>query len=229
MTNGGPAVTTLLQPIVSVDTGTLVAAEALGRLADGNAPVAWLAAARHSGDEDAVEAALLRSAFAARDRLPAGVLLTVNLAPTALCGPQVATVLARTELQDVVIELLQEHAWPDQPTLFEAVQQLRRRGARIAVDDAGTGFQGLLTITLLKPDWVKLDRSIVTGAHHDEIRRASLAMFAASARRAGSVLVAEGVEHPDDFLALRDLGVELAQGYLIGVPTSGIPTGTTLR
>jgi EAL domain-containing protein (putative c-di-GMP-specific phosphodiesterase class I) len=60
---------------------------------------------------------------------------------------------------------------------------------------------------------------------HDPIRLAGLDMFAQSARRSGSVLVAEGVETEEDLVALRSVGVELAQGYLFSPPVAGpLPT-----
>jgi EAL domain-containing protein (putative c-di-GMP-specific phosphodiesterase class I) len=96
---------------------------------------------------------------------------------------------------------------------------MRSRGALIALDDAGAGYQGIKQVASLRPDWVKVDRSVVTGVATDEVRRASLIMFDRVARRVGAVTVAEGVESLEDLEALRALNIPLAQGFWLGTPS----------
>jgi EAL domain-containing protein (putative c-di-GMP-specific phosphodiesterase class I) len=218
-----PTVEVLLQPIVSLDTHHVRAAEALSRLSNGVPVLQALADADARGTTDRLEAYLLRQALAARHRVPAGALLCLNLSADALVGRASAAVLdALPTLQGLVLELRQEAAWEARPELLARVDRLRGRGALLALDDAARGFRGLLAIAQLKPDWVKVDRSVVTGSLHDPVRRAGLDMFAQSAERSGSLLVAEGVETEDDLVALAKVGVTLAQGYLFSPAVSGV-------
>jgi EAL domain-containing protein (putative c-di-GMP-specific phosphodiesterase class I) len=221
-----PTAEVLLQPVVSLATHEVRGAEALSRLTNGVPVLQALADAEARGRRDRFEAYLLRLALAARYRVPAGVLLCLNVSAEALLGPASSALLdALPSLEGFVLDLRQERAWEARPELLARIAALRERGALLALDDAARGFQGLLAIAQLRPDWVKVDRSVVTGAMDDPIRLAGLDMFAQSARRSGSVLVAEGVETEDDLVVLRSVGVELAQGYLFSPPVAGpLPT-----
>ena len=217
-----PSVEVLLQPVVDLRTSQVVGAEALSRLGNDVPVLELLAAARADGRLDRVEAQLLSASLAARRRVPDGVLLCLNVTAEALTGRAAFDVLcALPTLTGVVLELRQEGAAPDDPLLADRVDALRSRGALLALDDAAQGFQGLLAISRLRPDWVKVDRSVVTGALDDPVRRAGLDMFAQTARRSGSTLVAEGVETAEDLQALERAGVTLGQGYLLSRPLTG--------
>ncbi len=224
-----PAVTVLLQPVVSLATFEVIAAEALARPSNDVAVLDLLDDSRAQGTLDEVEAHLLRHALAARARVPAGCLLCLNVTADALTGSVAFEQIDRLpSLDGLVLELRQERDWTDDGLLLERVGTLRDRGALLALDDAAQGFHGLLAISRLRPDWVKVDRSVVTGSRDDPVRRAGLDMFAASAARAGSTLVAEGVETEEDLASLARVGVTLAQGYLFSPPVPG-PVPTVVR
>jgi len=95
---------------------------------------------------------------------------------------------------------------------------LVRGNARLAVDDAGAGYAGLRHILELKPQFVKLDLSLVRHVDTDAARQAMVAGMAHFARNAGCELIAEGIETEDELNELVRLGVSLGQGYLFGKP-----------
>lgn len=217
-----PSVEVLLQPVVDLRTFDVVAAEALSRLTNDVPVLELLEDAREQGRLDSVEAHLLKAALGARGRVPAGALLCLNVTVGALTGRAGLAVLSSLpSLEGLVLELRQDRAGTDGAVLAERLRELRERGALLALDDAAQGFGGLLAISRLRPDWVKVDRSVVTGAWDDPVRRAGLDMFAQTAQRSGSVLVAEGVESEEDLLALERAGITLGQGYLLGAPVGG--------
>jgi EAL domain-containing protein (putative c-di-GMP-specific phosphodiesterase class I) len=72
----------------------------------------------------------------------------------------------------------------------------------------------------LRPDIVKIDRSLVHGLAGDRARRVAVTAFVSLAEDLGSTVIAEGVENPADYEAVRDLGVHGAQGYLLGRPST---------
>jgi len=76
-----------------------------------------------------------------------------------------------------------------------------------------------------RPDYLKVDRHFVDGCHRDFHRRAVLASVAQLARPFGARVVAEGVEEVEDLAALRRLGINLVQGYLLARP---LPVAETL-
>jgi EAL domain-containing protein (putative c-di-GMP-specific phosphodiesterase class I) len=77
-------------------------------------------------------------------------------------------------------------------------------------------------VTHLRPEFVKLDRSIVSGFEADPAKRAVVRSMLAMSDELGAVLVAEGVENQDEIAALHAIGVRIAQGYALGVPDTSI-------
>ena len=213
-----------LQPIFEVVTGRMVAAEALARFPGHREHTVdeTFALAHAAGRGPDLEAACLRVALR-RKRLdmPAGVGLTVNVSPDALMHASVQGALL-CDLTGVVIEIT-EHAAADLGSLQDSLQQLRERGARIAIDDASTGYAGLLRLTSLRPDIVKLDRGLVTGARTNVEQLAVIEAFVSLSRRIGARVLGEGVESLDDLIVLSELGVDYAQGFYLSESLAELP------
>ena len=208
------------QPIVQLSTDDVVAVEALARFPYSGSPRKVFDAAQELGLTAELEAVILRRALYERLRVPTGLLLTVNVTPANLLDGPVSELLIDADVRSIVLELT-EHTVPPEPgTLGPVLDGLRDRGALIALDDTGAGYQGLQQVAALRPDWVKVDRAVVTDASGDEVRRASLQMFSRVARRVGAVTVAEGVESAADLEVLNEVGIELAQGFYLGTPTA---------
>jgi EAL domain-containing protein (putative c-di-GMP-specific phosphodiesterase class I) len=219
------AVEIVVQPIVDVSTGTLVAAEALSRfpLAPEASIDETFALAYAAGRGPDLEAACVRAALRKkREELPPHVMLTVNVSPDALNHPSVQNAFL-CDLTGVVVEVT-EHASADLAALQSAIAELRGRGARIAIDDASTGYAGLLRLTALRPDYVKLDRGLVTGARDSVEQSAVIEALVSLSHRIGAQVLGEGVEDLDDLTALAELDVDLAQGYYIGRPAQALPS-----
>ena len=215
------AVRVVLQPIVDITTGELVAAEALARFDTSNAVEETFAIAYAAGRGVDLEAACLRAAIAKRSQVPADVLLNVNVSPDALSHPKIRTLL-QGDLSGLVIEVT-EHAASDASALATALAEVRRRGALIAVDDASTGYAGLLRLTALRPDIVKLDRHLVSGAGDRVDQAAVIDALVSLSRRIGATVLGEGVETLEDLAMLAELDVDYAQGWAIAPPAESLP------
>jgi diguanylate cyclase (GGDEF)-like protein/PAS domain S-box-containing protein len=224
------AMTTVFQPIMDLRTGRVSGYEALSRFADVHhrPPNAWFAQAHRCGLGYELEAKALALAFAVPGR-PDGTYLTVNLSPSALSSEAIARVLPE-RLDDLVIEITENQAFADDPTISAALREVRRRGARIAVDDTGSGYAGLTQVMRLAPDVIKLDRSLVAGAADDPIKSALIASFVRYARDIDASVCAEGIEDMRDLAHLADLDVAYGQGYGIarpGPPWAGVAEEAT--
>ena len=112
----------------------------------------------------------------------------------------------------------------DDVALSSAIATLRARGVKFAVDDMGAGYAGLRQIAALHPDYLKLDRSIISNIHLDSDRCALVRAMAGYADRVGVQLVAEGVEIPEELAAITSLGVNYVQGYLFARPGTPWPS-----
>jgi EAL domain-containing protein (putative c-di-GMP-specific phosphodiesterase class I) len=211
----------LFQPIVDLSKGSVAGYEALARF-DGPVdatPDKWFAAAARAGLGPALESRVVRAALAARESLPANCFLTVNVTPRALTSaPVMDEFLRGGELAGLFVELTEEQAISDPDAMRRDLARLRDRGAMIALDDAGSGYSGLQRLLALGPELMKLDRSLVDGIDEDEAKRACVEMLIVLARRLGAWLLAEGVERTGELRELINLGVPLAQGFLLARP-----------
>ena len=122
------------------------------------------------------------------------------------------------DLRGVVVETTEQTAVADYDALFDALAPVRAAGALLAVDDAGAGFASLKHITVLRPDFVKVDRDLIAGIDTDETKAAVVEALGMFTSRLDSWLVAEGVETCAELDRLLSLRVPLAQGYGLGRP-----------
>jgi hypothetical protein len=118
-----------------------------------------------------------------------------------------------------VIELTEHHLFPAEDELAGALEELRERGALIAIDDIGAGYSGLQQLMRVGPDIVKLDRELTRAIHTDPPRMALVDSFVRFSRRVGATVCAEGIESLDDLTALANLDVEWGQGYALARPS----------
>jgi EAL domain-containing protein (putative c-di-GMP-specific phosphodiesterase class I) len=211
--------TLAFQPIVGLETGTVAGYEALARFPGAAGPDAWFAAAAEVGVAAELEALAIHKALAAVPLLPPDTFLTVNVSPHLLGTTPVQDALAtRPDLHRVVVELTEHTPVDDLVSLQRQSDALRARGALIALDDAGSGYSGLQQMAALRPQMVKLDRALVADADADPVRRALAEMVGEFAGRIDAWLLAEGVETAAELAAFAQLGVPLAQGWLLGRP-----------
>ena len=94
------------------------------------------------------------------------------------------------------------------------LQVLHRDGVSIAIDDFGTGFSSLGQLRRFPIDMIKVDRSFIQGAEHDPRDAAITANVVSLAHALGLVAMAEGIESEAQLASLRNLGCDLAQGFL---------------
>jgi hypothetical protein len=122
------------------------------------------------------------------------------------------------DLSHLVLEVTEDELVAEGGALEERLAELRRRGARLAVDDIGAGYAGLKQVMRLQPDLLKLDRSLVAGVSSDPAKGAMVDALVRYSRRIGADVCAEGVETLEDLEALADLDVTYGQGYVLARP-----------
>src|SRR4029078_2840820 len=209
------------QPIIDTARGTVAGYEARARL-EGPAnvgPDCWFALAHAAGFGAELEAQVLDRALEARSAVPPNCFLSVNVGPQALLSAPVADVFTHAgDLRGVVVEITEQSAVDNYGALSDAIAPVRAAGALLAVDDAGAGFASLKHITVLRPDFVKVDRGLVAGIDADETKGAVVEALGMFTSRLDSWLVAEGVETAAELDRLLSLRVPLAQGYALGSP-----------
>jgi PAS domain S-box-containing protein len=211
------------QPIVSVATGKLVGAESLSRFPGSErAPQAWFTGAAEVGLQTRLELAAIRRCLQGATQLPEDIYVSVNVSPDTLVEPTLFEVLRAgpLPLHRLVLEITEHAAITNYLEVLRAVEDFRRAGVRIAVDDTGAGYASFRHILRLRPEKIKLDRTLITGIHDDPALRALATAVVAFGREMGAVVIAEGIEIMEELRSLQTLGVDAAQGYLFGRPTA---------
>jgi diguanylate cyclase (GGDEF)-like protein/PAS domain S-box-containing protein len=218
------AIVPAFQPIIDLRSGEVAGYEALARFpldTEGRPPNVWFAQAHRCGLGAQLEARAVEAALARRAEAPAGY-LSVNLSPAALRAEELRRGLP-ADLDGVVVEITEHEMVADGERLRLTLDELRSRGARVAVDDAGAGYAGLRQLMILRPDLIKLDRGLIEDVAADEAKQALVECFVRFAERTDAAVCAEGVESLDDLLVLARLGVAYGQGYVIARPGTGFP------
>ena len=212
------SITPVFQPIFDLRSQEVVGYEALSRFPAevGYTPQEWFDLARKHGLAVELEAAAVRAALEVPGR-PAGASLSLNLSPEALLSGGDALNLPE-DLSAITIEVTENALVTEGPELELALQDLRARGARIAVDDAGAGYAGFAQLVRVRPDVVKLDRSLVESVNVQPTKAAVIKAFVGFAEDTGALICAEGIETAGELRVVRLLGSATGQGFLLGRP-----------
>lgn len=218
----GDELTIVYQPIVRLSDERIMGFECLSRFSGSEkwTPDVWfkLAASVDMGVD--LEIAAIKKAIATLHCFPEDLYITLNASPEAMQSDTLRDCVLGTSIKRIVLELT-EHATIDNYTeLLEAIRVLRRKGARLAVDDAGAGYSSLRHILALRPDIIKLDISLTRNVNSDPARSALASALVHFAKATKSQILAEGVETALELHALQKLGVASAQGYYLGRPIS---------
>ena len=221
------------QPIVALQTGQAVGAEALVRWQHPQrglvGPDVFIPLAEATGLMPALGRWILREACRAACRWPVPVAgkaptLTVNVSGRQLEDARfledVAEALATSGLpaERLVLEVTESLLLANPAVTRARLDAVRAFGVRVAVDDFGTGYSSLTCVRQLPLDVFKIDRAFTQGLASDPVQRALADTVVRLGAALGLRTVAEGVETEADRDALLALGCELGQGYLYARP-----------
>lgn len=222
-----------LQPIVNVHTGACYGFEALMRgveQAGFDSPKHLLDSAHQAGMLLDVETVLHGKAMAHFTQLPGyrNFRLFLNadsrvVSDTAKFVQVLHTSLAAHHLPDaaLVLEISERHslsACADQTTAI--LHHLRQSHLSLAIDDFGAGFSGLQLLYFATPEIIKIDRFFIADIATDAKKRFFLAQIVNMAHVLGARVLAEGVETAQEYYVCKEIGCDLAQGYLVQPPTT---------
>ena len=157
--------------------------------------------------------------------IPADIPIFINVLPQTIM---------RADWLDTILEILSSHAINKRDVVIEIVESekvspellarycdaIRTQGLRIALDDMGSGFNGLRTLAEVRADFIKIDRAIVHEAQGSRVRTVLLEAIISMAQRLGCTIIAEGLERVEDITYCQDLGLNYAQGYYFAMPQS---------
>ncbi len=231
---------TVFQPMVSVKRKAVFAVEALSRglSRDGKglvAPGVLFAAAGAAGRRLELDRLCRECALASFQPLherEKSLILSINLDVSTLNPESACSRVLLGQVQqygidpnNVLIEIIESEV-EDTQSLLDFIEFYRAQGFLIAIDDIGAGHSNLDRVAFIKPDVIKVDRSLISdidkGFRKLEITRS----LASLGRKVGALVVAEGVERVEEAMQLLELGVDVFQGFYFARPA---PAGEACR
>lgn len=210
------------QPVFDLRSGRLCGVEALARFPGPlqRTPDVWFDEAHRVGLGVDLELALINAVLESIDQLPQGIFLAMNASPQVVGSFRLRAMLKDVDNSRLVVEMTEHAAVEDYGWLVRRLRELRSLGVRLAVDDAGAGFASFSHILKLAPDFIKLDRDLISSIDIDPVRRALAVALVAFARETGADIIAEGIENAGEMETLREMGVQFGQGFHLGYPGS---------
>ncbi|MBJ3774378.1 EAL domain-containing protein [Acuticoccus mangrovi] len=214
------------QPIVDLQNRRVFAYEALVRGTHGESAHTVLSrldeSNRYVFDQRARLKAIEVAAPLMRDD---GTLLSINIFPNAMFDPvrclkaTLRAAKARNFLPSrIMFEWTEQEKVKDVGRLRQIARHYAAFGFTTAIDDFGSGFAGLGFLAEFVPHVIKIDRGLITGIQRDAVRQAIVEAVLTAARRMNVRLIAEGIETADELRCLREMGIDLFQGYLFARP-----------
>ncbi len=237
------SLTIVFQPIFDVSQESILGYEALTRLPCDSVirnPEQLFKVAKQVGMLSELELHCRQQAINRFAQLKLSGLLFLNVSPCTLSQadhPKGETLnllkCAGIPPDKVVIEITEQFEAKDNQALKQSLEHYRELGFKIAIDDLGTGHSGLKQWAELRPDIVKIDRYFISGCHQNIVKRELLRTIFELGTATGVSIIAEGIEHNEEFLLLEKMGMQFAQGYLLSrpaeFPESSLPDSLSLR
>jgi len=164
------------------------------------------------------------------------VFLFLNICPTSLLCPNhtagtTGILAGRYEMpkQNIVLEITEQDAVSNYTLFRKAVDHYRSKGFRIAIDDFGAGYGGLKILSVLEPDFVKIDRHFFEDTPKRNINYNLIDSIATACHRIGINVIADGIENENDLRICREIGIDLGQGYFLAGPAADLINDTHLQ
>ncbi len=218
------------QPVYNIRTGELNGFEALIRMDDPElglvSPAEFIPVAEQLGLINGIGANCLEQACRTAATWPQHLVVAVNLSPSQfLSGSLINDVRnalekARLPAYRLEVEITEGTLLNDSELVLGQLRMLRDMGVAISLDDFGTGYSSLGYLWKFPFSKLKIDRSFVQALDETQTARSILRSIIKLGHGLGLTVTAEGIETQKQYTALRDLGCDLAQGYLLDRPAN---------
>lgn len=226
-------ITTVYQPIVRLKDYTIMGYESLSRgpkNSEIEAPIILFTLAEETGLVFELDRVCRKRAIINAKGKIKGRKLFVNTLPNLIYDPDFeagsfAKFLEANEIPitDIVFEITEQNAIEQYAHFKQAISYYTDVGITIAIDDVGAGYSSLEAIMEIRPRYVKIDASIIRGAHGSPAKRAMLTALHSLAKSIDAETIAEGVETLEDMETVKGLDIDYAQGYYFARPAFPFP------
>jgi diguanylate cyclase len=226
------------QPQVRASDGRIKGVEALVRWNDDGkwvAPPEFLSLGTRMGLMDEITMQVTETVLRDLPVLLGGSTLdtvSLNLAAPELAGPAYCDYFlrrlreVRVDARRIILEVTEQSIIENPAATHETLSRLRSEGIAVSIDDFGTAYSSLSQLRILEPNELKFDREFTLRAHQDNSAGTIIRHVTAMAHQLGLGVVAEGAETLEQVERMRELGVDVIQGFRIARP---MPLGQVVR
>lgn len=223
------------QPVYCVASGDLIGFEVLARRKGANgellSPATFIPTIEKNGLDDKLLEVLVRDAAKNMESIFEGAhmaTLAFNVTPKQISQdgfvPWFVELLNETGVptEGIILEVTEREAIGNLEVLQRNISALRDYDITIAIDDVGTGHNGLSSIHQLRADYLKIDKLFVDGIVMDKHASSLVKMLIEIGAQYGMQIIAEGVETEEQLKALGAMGVDEVQGFYMARPMPAI-------
>lgn len=234
--------TTWFQPIFSRQNGEIYGYEALARVREEfalNPDISKLF--KRAQDEGIIasldiqcrENALCR----ARDLglMRKSACLFINICPATLIHPDhqggLTDQMARhydIPRERIILEITEQESIKNYDLFQRSIEHYRTRGYKVAIDDFGVGYGGLKMLSIVQPDYIKIDRHFIDQLDRFPFKYNLVDAMATVCHRLGIMVIAEGIERLEELEIISRFGIDLFQGYYLERPGPGLSNKTMM-
>lgn len=233
------AVNTHFQPIINLKDGSIFAYEALTRGPKGSpmeSPLMLFGVAEKANLSFELDRLCRKKAIMNSKGLDKSQKVFVNTFPTTMHDPEfkgdvLQQLLSSVGLvgSNIVFEITERFAIENYALFQREQAYYSSLGFGLAVDDIGTGYGSLEAIANLKPEYVKVDISIIRDIHQSNVKQELLKAVIDIGRKVRAKILAEGIETQQELEIVRSLGVDFAQGFHLARPSPAmLPANTKI-
>lgn len=224
---------TVFQPIFGLKDGEIIGYEALGRgPADSplHSPVDLLKIAEEEQKLFELDLLFRKKALEKAGSSGFNKLLFINVDPSIIKDPNFKKGFTRDMLlefgispKSIVFEITERTAIKDYQKFCEVLNNYIEQGYQIAIDDVGSGYSGLRTISEIRPHFIKIDMDLIRDIDNDQFKQSMVKALISISENSSIRLIAEGIETAEELKTLIRLGVQFGQGFFLQRPQAQLP------
>lgn len=227
-------ITTHFQPVFSSADGSVYGYEALTRIKDNkNINIRDLfMKAILNGTISSLDVRCRESAIRLASSLgisKSNAFLFINICPESLMDPAHSVGITDTcagkwaiAKERIIFEITEMSAVRNYNLFAQTVSRYRQRGYKIAIDDFGAGYGGLKMLSVIEPDFVKIDRHFISDIDKSMIKLNLVDSIATACHQLGIKVIAEGIETEEELKTVLNMGIEFLQGYYLASPSPSL-------
>lgn len=221
---------TFFQPIIDIRKNEIYGYEALNRgiLPDGSLmqPGVMFSKAKELDLLFNLDRICREASIKAASRQNIKGKIFINFIPTAIYQPELCLKSTSQTLEDehidpsqVVFEVVESEHVADYEHLNRILNYYRKKGFSVALDDIGSGYSNVEFLLNLKPDYMKIDMSIIRGIDKSPDQQLILRELVVHGRMLNQKILAEGIETEEEYNYIKSQDIDLVQGFYFGKPS----------